>query len=472
LSPQPERLVPSKAHHVRAVALVALLAAAVAPRSVEGQDSHYWAEQYGTRASLLGGAMIGSVRDVSGAFYNPGALGLHQEAGFVLSGRAYREGKLTLQNGGGEGRDLTSTNQTPIPTLLATPIDFSWLGRHVLVYSVLSRQQFSAGVTAQIIDTLDVGLAPGDEAVAAGYRAEASLRDTWTGLTWAYPITERFGIGVSQFLAIRNQSLGSRALLQGATASGEVGIATLVRDRSYKHYRTLTKVGVSAELGRLSLGATATTPSISLKGDGTAAYNASVAGIDTSGDGTEDPYLASAIQSDVPATYRSGWAVGGGMGLQLGDTRLHASAEWFDAIPTFTALDADPVVPQTGGPSIVNSGTVQLESVFNWGLGLEQQLGGIMVFAGLASDGSAGSRSADPATDMVLTTYDLMRYSAGSSFRLGRWELMLGLGYARGSQPFEPANLGPVDPLPDDLRLRYTQWTVVLGFERLAAEQG
>ena len=37
------------------------------------QDSHYWTNQYGTRATLLGGAVIGSVLDLSGTYYNPGA---------------------------------------------------------------------------------------------------------------------------------------------------------------------------------------------------------------------------------------------------------------------------------------------------------------------------------------------------------------------------------------------------------------
>ena len=43
------------------------------------QDAHYWTNQYGTTGNLLGGAVVGSVVDLSAVFYNPGAVGLIQD---------------------------------------------------------------------------------------------------------------------------------------------------------------------------------------------------------------------------------------------------------------------------------------------------------------------------------------------------------------------------------------------------------
>ncbi|MCK5573886.1 MAG: hypothetical protein KAJ12_14040, partial [Bacteroidetes bacterium] len=48
-------------------------------QAVLAQDSHYWNLHYGTQSTLLGGAVIGSVADLSAAFYNPGWLGLRRE---------------------------------------------------------------------------------------------------------------------------------------------------------------------------------------------------------------------------------------------------------------------------------------------------------------------------------------------------------------------------------------------------------
>ena len=41
-----------------------------------GQGSYYWNQNYGTISNLLGGLVIGSVRNVSATYYNPGYLGL------------------------------------------------------------------------------------------------------------------------------------------------------------------------------------------------------------------------------------------------------------------------------------------------------------------------------------------------------------------------------------------------------------
>ncbi len=49
--------------------------------SARGQDTQYWNLQYGTRSTLLGGAVIGSVSDLSATYYNPGALGLYKAGG-------------------------------------------------------------------------------------------------------------------------------------------------------------------------------------------------------------------------------------------------------------------------------------------------------------------------------------------------------------------------------------------------------
>lgn len=429
------------------------------------QDSHYWSEQYGTRAALLGGAMIGSVRDLSSTYYNPGATALNLEARFLLSARAYRNTKTTLANGAGDGFDLTSSSQRPLPTFLATPIEFDWLGKHRIVYSALTRQQFSADVSASRVEEEDLLPAPGVESTASAYSGSAEMRETWTGITWAYPLTERVGIGVTPYLVIRSQSLQANSLVQIASQAGEVAVGTRLRRRSYDHYRGLAKIGVSGEFGRWSMGLTATTPSFGIAGGGQASFNGSRAGL-----AGQDDLLASNVQTDLPATFESGWALGGGFGLQLGRVRLHGSGEWFQGVDPFVALDAEDFIPQTGGDPLVNDMTAEFASVLNWGFGVETALGSTMLFAGVASDRGAGNPDAPWETTGTLTTYDLWHYSLGGSFRVGRSEFMLGAGYARGSQPF-PRLLdsgvvgGLIDVGEDEIDFRYTQWTIVLGYE-------
>ncbi len=78
---------PSHRNVVRRILPVVVWAALFlfAAGEVIAQDSHYWTLQYGPRSSLLGGAVIGAVDDVSATFYNPGALSQANNLAFAVS---------------------------------------------------------------------------------------------------------------------------------------------------------------------------------------------------------------------------------------------------------------------------------------------------------------------------------------------------------------------------------------------------
>ena len=71
--------------------------------TANAQDSHYWTTQYGTRGQLLGGAVVGSIGDLSSTFYNPGALALSKDPKLVLSTDAFEVQRIQFRGGVGEG---------------------------------------------------------------------------------------------------------------------------------------------------------------------------------------------------------------------------------------------------------------------------------------------------------------------------------------------------------------------------------
>ena len=450
---------------------LALLGVFATSDSLAGQDSHYWAEQYGTRATMLGGAMIGSVSDLSAVYYNPGALALIGDQGFILSARAYRFGEFTIEDGAGPGRDLASSSSSPLPTMLAGSLQFDWLGESRLAYSILSRNQFDANLATTLIDRRDILAAPGDEDLASAFTANARLSETWAGLAWGYPISDRVGVGLTQFLASREQSFESTLLAQAATTAGDVSIGTRLRRRSFTHYRALWKVGVGVDLGAVTMGLNVTTPSVSLGGSGGATYNSSISGLDIDGDGAEDPLLASDIQTDLPAAFQSPWAIGVGGAYRFGDSRLHLSAEWFGDQNQFTALDTEAFTAQTPADQIENDLTGEFASVLNWGVGIEHTLSDrTSLFASYSLDHSAVASQA--ATDLVLTEYDIDRFGGGASFTVGATEIMLGVVWSGGTGTFprlvdfEDLDVrGEILAGTEQVGLQFREWTVVFGFE-------
>ena len=251
----------------------------------------------------------------------------------------------------------------------------------------------------------------------------------------------------------------------------DVAIATRNRRRSYTSYRTLWKVGIGANLGALTWGASLTTPSISLGGSGTSMYNTSVAALDIDGDGNDDPLLASNLQDDVPATFKSSWAFGVGAAYGIGSSRIHVSAEWFAAQEPFTALGPEPFLGQTSGQPIENDLTGEFASIVNWGVGFEHTLaGGSSLYASFALDRSAAA--SDLTSDMVLTEYDLHRIGAGGSFDFRGTEILVGISRAGGSDTFprlvdfdELVTSGDVLGGEEEVDLDFRQWTLVFGFQ-------
>jgi len=83
------------------------------------QDSHYWIHQYGTRADLLSGLVVGSVKDLSSTYYNPGAIPLSPEQSLVLTTDAFEFAKITVKDGAGSGKDVSSTQSGSAPRKLS-----------------------------------------------------------------------------------------------------------------------------------------------------------------------------------------------------------------------------------------------------------------------------------------------------------------------------------------------------------------
>ena len=73
------------------------------------QDTQYWTQQYGTRAELLGGAVVGSFLDLSATFYNPGALAMMERSAVLLSANAFEYISTEVKYGETVSEDLCAS---------------------------------------------------------------------------------------------------------------------------------------------------------------------------------------------------------------------------------------------------------------------------------------------------------------------------------------------------------------------------
>jgi hypothetical protein len=178
---------------------------AVGAASLSAQDAHYWTLQYGARSTLLGGAVVGSVADISGTYYNPGALARADSLGFAIAAQVFEVQRGTLRDGGGPGIDLVSDRSGIKPNLIGGTIPLGFLGSNVLAYSLITRQEGDTDVTARVLDpSLDLG--SGLEYFAGELRFESTHNESWAGLSFASPLGgQTFGIGATWYVAYRTQ---------------------------------------------------------------------------------------------------------------------------------------------------------------------------------------------------------------------------------------------------------------------------
>ncbi len=200
--------------------LVAFLGWAALAAPVAGQDNHYWTSQFGNRARLLGGSVVGSATDLSAIYYNPGALALVPKPELLLSGTVFQYERVGVSNALGPNSNVADSRFAMVPSLFAGEIHFDALGENRVGYAFLTRQdaEFRINERADITDRLQAAI-PGLAFASTGVQYESRLREYWVGGSWSRKIGERIGFGVSPFIAVRNQR-GPIAIADPGTRSG------------------------------------------------------------------------------------------------------------------------------------------------------------------------------------------------------------------------------------------------------------
>ena len=238
---------------------------------LNAQDTNYWTNQYGSRAALMGGAVVGGVRDTSAGYYNPGALGFIDNSSVTVSGNAYTYSKIAVDNGAGTGKDLDSQNIQAIPTLLSGVEKLEGSPNHTFGYTVLTRTDISQKFTGRIDqrqNVLDDSYAPGDEEFIGQTNSEYNVKEYWLGGSYAYKLSDNISIGGTLFGGLKNSKGTNFYLSRAVTDSGELSTFSETNTFDYYNIRGFGKFGVAGDFNPLKVGLTFTTPSFNLTGEG------------------------------------------------------------------------------------------------------------------------------------------------------------------------------------------------------------
>jgi hypothetical protein len=427
------------------------------------QENNYWNIQYGTRSTLLGGAVIGSVSDLSATFYNPGAIALFPDVKFILSAQVYQLDNYKIIDGAAEGKDLDYSSIVPSPNFVAFDLGFDFLGDDRLAFSILTRQNSNLEFSARVIDSLEViESSPGKESFAGGINTEKKFNDVWGGITYSTKLSKTIGIGITGYISYRSHKASAITMLQALQSNGDIASYSNITNYTFNNCRALAKAGLGLNLNPLTLGVTVTTPSLNIFGTGSVGTHLFVSGIDSN-------RFDSNYQEDVKSKFNSSWAAGLGGAYNFGNLKLHLSIEWYDAISKYNVLDTEPYVSQSSGEMLTNDLTHEAKSIMNFGFGMDYFASDSLIFSlSVTSDFSA---YVDNTTTNLsaYSAWDLIHIAGGSTFNFFKSEITVGVVYSFGSQTIN----NNINITPDDdnnsvgrqSEFNYSQIKVLLGFE-------
>ncbi len=435
---------------------------------LKAQDSHYWSNQYGTRADLLGGIVIGSVKDLSSVYYNPGAVAFSAERSLLISTHAF---DLTFINLGlpiTEGKDYKYSRIRVAPTIFAirlnNPLNFT----NSLVISYVEKKDDEKEFDLLNLPYIKYDNPP--ELIENTYNEIVlynNISEHWVGITWTNTYHKKLGIGLTLYGAYRNQESKNRIIIQDVDSTG-VGRAFDKRiNFEIDHFRLFAKFGIFYEEKNFSLGLTMTLPSLNLFGWGDLQYLDSNINIYQ-----EDERYSSIVnvnQSSLDASYKFPYSIGLGGAYKFGSSKLHFSMEFFKEIPNYKTLDAHPFINPESGQTVNLDVYSTAQSVLNYGLGFQHHIDpDVDLYLAVRTDFSSQYHTNFDIFN--ITGYNKYHITSGAAFKAFDYFVTMGISYGFGSSSstslFSKILPNPIgdDNQTDEIDVGYKSIKLILGF--------
>jgi len=448
---------------IKRINLYLFLALLLPAGTATAQLTHYWSNAYGTKAQLLGGVVVGSVIDLSATFYNPGAVVKTPDTNLIISTESIELRRYEVESAINGSSDVSYTYFDLAPSIFALRVTRKTKPNQFVV-SMLTRYKTTVRFDEYVINSRDVIGGTGDDDFTAYADSELRLYEGWGGFSWSYAAGRHVGVGITQYLAFRDQHGRINNTAQGISTDGSDGAALVYMDKyDFYHIRTLWKVGALFDYNPLTFGVTLTTPSIGIYGKGKVFYDRSVVGVDSA---TPPSQLASTYQDGVPVTYRSPLSIAAGLSYRFNMTTVHLCAEWFSAVDEYTVLHTEDFVSQTTGELISNSYSFALRSVLNYGIGFEHKFSDLFtVYGSFIKDSPAHEEGSDPR--LYIEDWNLYHIAGGTAFSFFNLHITTGLSFGFGSSTSERSidfeSGGGLAGEAGDTSLKYRRLLLLIG---------
>jgi len=394
---------------------------------INAQDSHYWTNQYGTEASLLGGLVVGSKHDLSSTFYNPGTLALTTDQTLTISTDAYQITQVNITSKSPAVPDLESNTSGSAPSIVAFRLQLDELGKNQIAFSFLVRDVVKADFYGRDINKTGTSGIRANDGIIFSDNVE-----TWVGFSWGRKIKEKVGIGISQYIAVRSNRQRLQIINQVLEDPQTSATRIIYSDTYFNNFKILWKAGIIFDHRPLSFGFTLTTPSLNLF-NYTGESSINISQINSAG---EEQFIAVNDEDGLTSEFKTPFSIAFGAAYHFEKTSIYFSAEWFAKISSYEVLNTQPVIVVPTGEVIPNNNFLSRQSVINFGLGVDHKLGkDLSLYASMFTNNSA--KDPDQLSKYSMSGYNILHFLGGVALKYDILDLILGLGYATGNNKIE-----------------------------------
>ncbi len=235
------------------------------------QDFHYWTDQFGIKATALGGAVVSGQDDHSMVFYNAAAMSLVQTPSLSFSINAYQYRTFKQKNALGPNQQLESTDYAAIPNMMAGIFVFRKHPKWRAGYHVISRNVYNNKLDLYNSGQYDVLELPGNETFVSSYAYEIHTGEYWAGLSISYDANPHLSFGLSHMGAYKTTKYYNNysiTVLPPDTSSSQITRLASTMSFNYWSVKAIFKPSVLVHYPKFRFGLAVTLPSINVIGKG------------------------------------------------------------------------------------------------------------------------------------------------------------------------------------------------------------
>ncbi len=438
------------------------------------QEGNYKFENFGNQSVLLNGNVTGSVSDLGLVFYNPARLGLIENPSFTIGGKAYEWSTYNFDDILQSEKDLSSSKFGSLPATIAGTFDIKFLPGHKFAYSILSRNRSDVRIRYNSdivpVEAEDLPEVPGVAEVFTDLDFRNRVRDEWFGVTWAYPISESFSVGVSLFGSIYEHNGNGDILINAVREVGGVVTYTNRLDYTQKTYGAHILAGAAWTVGDIEMGAKISLPYLSIKKKASVVFQRSLSGLSS-----QEDYLTAFDYGELPGNRKTALGVAYGLGVPWKSHKIHLNLNWYAPVSSYDRI----ILPDEIQSRLEeNPFKEQLKSVVNLGFGGEFYVSpSLNILGSFSTDFSAFEQSIN-LFDVINQSFeedinllsDLWHIALGVDLNRPWGHIVVGASYASSS-----TNIGTAPEIPGDdvstqarnvtTSISYERWRFVIGLE-------